>query len=315
MGQAEALPVIELPSFSLVLETENLANADISDFCDSLTSITNQDIFHTHIPKVLLIDSGDLSQEKLKQIQEKCPWIVVHQVPSDTSYYKAKMIGAELVIAEIIVYCDSDCIYEKNWLRNLLTPFVLDSNIQVVAGETTVRGWGPYGTAMALTYIFPQYSGQKNLTKTSQYFLNNVAFRRNFLLKYPIPVELPLYRGNCVIHAQNILSNGYSLWRQPLARATHAPPNGLSHFFQRFFLIGCDYYWQKNLLARGKVPGNYQESISGFKGKLQVFFDRLGKMLSYNPLHLIYLPFAIPIAITAVFLIFVGYIVARFKNS
>ncbi|GAA6614619.1 glycosyltransferase [Scytonema sp. NUACC26] len=314
MGQAEALFVTELPRFSLVLETENLANTNITDFCNSLNSLTNQDVFHTHIPKVLLIDSGDISLEKLKQIQEKCPWIIVHQVPVNTNYYKAKMIGAALVTGEIVVYCDSDCIYEKTWLRNLITPFVMDRNIQVVAGETTVRGRGPYGTAMALTYIFPQYSGQKSLTKTSQYFLNNVAFRRDFLLQYPIPIELPLYRGNCVIHAQNIRSDGYSIWRQPLARATHAPPNGLSHFFQRFLLIGRDYYWQEKLLAQGKSQGNYQESISGFQGKLQVFFDRGGKMLSYNLLHLIYLPFAIPIAMTAVFLIFVGYISARFRR-
>ncbi|KAF3890373.1 MULTISPECIES: glycosyltransferase family 2 protein [Nostocales] len=315
MGQAEALSVRELPSFSIVLETENLANSSIKDFCYSLTSLINQDISPTHSNEVLLIDSSDIPPAKLKQMQEKYPWITVHQAPLETSYYKAKMLGASLATGDVVVYCDSDCIYEKNWLRNILTPFTQDNNIQVVAGETTVRGWGPYGTAMALTYIFPQYSGQKDLTKTSQYFLNNVAFRRDFLLKYPIPLELPLYRGNCVIHAQNIRSNGYSIWRQPLARASHAPPNGLSHFFQRFLLIGHDYYWQENLLAQSKSQGNYQESLSGLQGKLQVFFDRIGKMLSHNPLHIIYLPLALPIAITAVVLIFIGYIVARFRHS
>ncbi|KYC41431.1 glycosyl transferase family 2 [Scytonema hofmannii PCC 7110] len=313
MGQAEALSVTQLPSFSIVLETENLANTDLNGFYNSLTSLTNQDISFTHIHQVLLIDSGDVPPAKLKQLQENCPWITVHQAPSETSYYKAKMLGVAIATGDVVVYCDSDCVYEKNWLRNLLTPFTQDNNIQVVAGETTVRGWGPYGTAMALTYIFPQYSGQKNLTKTTQYFLNNVAFRRDFLLKYPIPIDLPLYRGNCVIHAQNIRSNGYFIWRQPQARASHAPPNGLYHFCWRFLLIGHDYYWQKYLLARVKSEENYQEPISGFKGKLQVFFDRIGKMLSHNPHHLIYLPFAVPIALTAVFLIFVGYLLTHLK--
>lgn len=311
MGQAEVSSVAQLCSFSIVLETENLADANLNAFFDSLASLENQDISPTFANEVLLIDSGDVPPANLEKLQGKYPWITVHQAALGTSYYKAKMVGAALATGDIVVYCDSDCIYEKHWLRNLLTPFTQDNNIQIVAGETTTRGRGPYGTAMALTYIFPQFSGQKNLTKTCQYFLNNVAFRRDFLLKYPIPTDLPLYRGNCVIHAQNIRSLGYSIWRQPQARATHAPPNGLSHFFWRFLLIGHDYYWQKSLLEQAKSKGNYQEPISGFKGKLQIFCERLGKMFSYNLSHLIYLPFAIPIIITAAFLIFMGYAVTR----
>ncbi|WNC31854.1 MULTISPECIES: hypothetical protein [unclassified Thermosynechococcus] len=62
------------------------------------------------------------------------------------------------------------------------------------------------------------------------YFLNNVAFRRQFLLDHPIPTELSLYRGNCLIHAHTLLQQGECIWRQPQARASHAPPNGLWHF-------------------------------------------------------------------------------------
>ncbi|HIK34962.1 MULTISPECIES: hypothetical protein [unclassified Thermosynechococcus] len=42
------------------------------------------------------------------------------------------------------------------------------------------------------------------------YFL----FRRQFLLDHPIPTELPLYRGNCVIHAHTLLHQGKRIWRQ-----------------------------------------------------------------------------------------------------
>jgi glycosyltransferase involved in cell wall biosynthesis len=302
-----------LPSFSLVLETENLANADLQDLSHSLASLKNQEIPPTYAKEVLLINSGDVPFAKLELLRETYPWITVYQAPSETDYYQAKMIGVMQASGDIVVYCDSDCIYEKTWLRNILTPFKLSEKIQVVAGETKVRGRGPYGTAMALAYIFPQYSGENTLTETSQYFLNNVAFRRDFLLHYPIPTELPLYRGNCVIHAQNIRSIGHTIWKQPQARATHAPPNGLSHFFWRFLLIGHDYYWQEYLLSQAKIQGRYRNPNSGFKGKLKILFERINKMVADKRLHLFYLPFAFPIAAIASTLILVGYIITRLQ--
>ncbi len=304
-------PQNQLPSFSIVLETENLANADINKLSHSLNSLENQDLSPIQANEVLLIDSGDVPPQKLKLLCQKYPWIKVYQAPSQIGYYQAKMLGANTVTGEIVVYCDCDCIYESNWLRNLLLPFTQNDEIQIVAGETTTLARGIYGTAMALTYIFPQYSKHKILKPTSQYFLNNVAFRRQFLLQYPIPTELVLYRGNCVIHAHKLRSLGYTIWRQPQARATHAPPSGLSHFFWRFLLIGHDYYWQNRLL--GKSQQQDCESLANWQGKLRIFWERISAMFADKPSHVIYFPLAIPIVITAVILIFTGYVITLFQ--
>jgi hypothetical protein len=233
------------------------------------------------------------------------------------------MLGAQLATGDIVVYCDSDCIYEPHWLRTILMTFQQHPEIAIVAGETTTRGVGPYGTAMALTYIFPQYSGDTQLTPTSQYYLNNVAFRRNVLLTHPIPVELPLYRGNCVIHAYDLHQSGNRIWKQPQARATHAPPNGLSHFFWRFLLIGHDYYWQQRLLKQSKQahqisapsPANPDLTMSRFTTKLQTFGDRITKMVQNDPRHAFFLPLAIPAATTSVLLILLGYLVTSLKPN
>jgi glycosyltransferase involved in cell wall biosynthesis len=305
----------QLPSFSLILETENLANADLKGLFKSLETLANQDISPTCANEVLLIDSGDTPTHILEHLCEQYPWIKVHHTQLATGYYKAKMLGAELVTGEIVVYFDSDCIYQPNWLRSILTAFTAGEDIQIVAGETMTLSKGAYGTAMALTYIFPQHSGHKTLTPTSQYFLNNVAFRREFLLSNPIPTDLPLYRGNCVIHARNLQNAGYIIWNQSQARATHAPPNGLSHFFWRFLLIGHDYYWQNRLLAKAKSVAQTRDldPMTSFKGKLEVFSDRVKKMWANNPRQFIYLPLAIPIVISALALIFTGYVITVFQ--
>ncbi|MDX2241871.1 MAG: glycosyltransferase family 2 protein [Leptolyngbyaceae cyanobacterium bins.302] len=331
----------QLPTFSIILETENLANADLEGLVTSLASLVNQDVSPIAANEVLLIDSGDAPPELLGQLCDRYPWIKIHPVPTSTGYYKAKMLGASLATGEIVVYADSDCIYELHWLRTILTTFAQNPAIQIVAGETTTRGQGAYGTAMALTYIFPQYSGKTELEPTSQYFLNNVAFRREFLLQNPIPTELPLYRGNCVIHIENLKQAGHTIWLNPNARATHAPPDGLAHFFWRFLLIGHDYFWQKELV---KVDGRWQRgvgepgsrgvraqtdkpqpsvlspqppdrdpTVSGFSEKLKVGRDRLQRLFINNPRHMLYFPLAIPIMLASVLLIYGGYWITRFK--
>lgn len=319
MQSVNIAPTENLPSFSLVLETENLANADLDGLAQSLASLGLQDLPLTAANEVLMVDSGSTPAQLLKQLCDRYPWLTVHQAPPTMGYYKAKMLGAALATGKVVVYCDSDCTYESGWLRSLLLPFTQDHDVQLVAGETTTRGAGFYGTAMALTYIFPQYSGERSLAPTTQYFLNNVAFRREFLLENPIPDVLPLYRGNCVIHAKRLQQHGYTIWRQPQARATHAPPSNLSHFFWRFLLIGHDYYWQQQLTAQLKRETQKPEAtqatpddrdpMSGFKSKLDIFFDRIRKMVRHDRRHLLYLPFSVPIAIVSVLLIFAGYVI------
>jgi glycosyltransferase involved in cell wall biosynthesis len=322
-------PTPQLPTFSIVLETENLANADLEGLVNSLASLVSQDVSPEQANEVLLIDSGDAPPQLLRQLCDRYSWIKIHAAPPNTGYYKAKMLGAQLATGNIIVYADSDCVYESHWLRTILETFINNDDIQLVAGETTTRGLGPYGTAIALTYIFPQYSGKTDLAPTSQYFLNNVAFRRSFLLENPIPVELPLYRGNCVVHVQNLKQAGHTIWLNPNARATHAPPDGLAHFFWRFLLIGHDYYWQKRLLDEQTIrpsaastqpqstnsAADRDPTASGFAEKVQIGRDRISRLFTNNPWHALYFPFAVPIMLAATGLIYAGYQITRFNPS
>ncbi len=303
---------MSFPCFSLILETENLETADIKGLQISIASLAQQEAIG-HANEVLLIDSGNTPIELLTELQEIYPWLIVKTASPDTEYYASKMLGLEWTTGDIVVYYDSDCIYNSNWLTKILGSFD-DLDIQIVGGETTTNGVGFYGTAMALCYIFPQYSNLTNLIPVNQYFLNNVAFRRSVLKTVPIPVGLPLYRGNCVLHAQQLQANGYVIWRQPLARSLHAPPNGFKHWMQRFLLIGYDWYWQKQLISplanRPPAPnsgrGSDDPTISN-QSKLAIGFDRISKMIQRDRRHAFYLPFCLPIVLLSVLLIAIGY--------
>jgi Glycosyl transferase family 2 len=321
------------PSFSLILETENLETADIQGLQRSIASLAQQAPID-QANEVLLIDSGNTPPNLLTQLQEIYPWLTVKTAPPNTEYYASKMLGLDWTTGDIVVYYDSDCVYDRNWLPILLASFE-KPEIQVVGGETTTDGVGFYGTAMALCYIFPQYSGLTNLMPAKQYFLNNVAFRRSLLEAIPIPTGLPLYRGNCVLHAQQLQAAGYTIWRQPQARSLHAPPNGFKHYWQRFLLIGHDWYWQKRLTdgppapnsggaepksliqsppelgdlgggSPGAVAGSDDPTISS-QSKLSIGLDRISKMIQRDRRHALYLPFCLPIVLFSVLLIAIGY--------
>jgi glycosyltransferase involved in cell wall biosynthesis len=308
----------KLPSFSIIIETENLASAELEGLYRSLDSIAFQDVYPKLAKEVLILESGDVPQEMMEHLCNKYPWLTMRRIAADVNYYAAKMKGVSLTTGEVIILADSDCIYQQNWLNNLLTPFAEDSNVNVVAGETTTSAKGAYGLAIALTYIFPRFSRNQNLEKSHYYFCNNVAFRRSFLLERPIPVDLPLYRGNCVIHANSFIKQGETIWKQPKSRACHAAPNGGKHFFWRFLLLGYDallIYRLKQTEQKTFFQPIRDLFVSLALGlfKVMVAIKRLVELAIEQPRYLLNLPIAIFIALSSLFLFFVGLIIGYFR--
>lgn len=312
----------ELPSFSIIIETENLSSAEIDGLFRCLKTLAEQDISPTLANEVLIVESGDVPAELIARIQSNYPWIQFRKIESDIGYYEAKMKGVALTTGEVIVLCDSDCTYEPIWLRNLLSPFANNPEIEVVAGETTTPAYGAYGVAIALSYIFPRFSRTEALAPASSYFCNNVAFRRSFLMQHPIPSDLPIYRGNCTLHARNLSAQGYTIWRQPLSRATHAAPNGLAHFFWRFLLLGYDALAVERVNNSPEIKRQTVKPLQDLISCLSIDFNKFKELakrfytvFAEDIRRLLYLPLALPIAIAALVLYFTGLVIAYFRPN
>lgn len=301
-----------LPSFSIIIETENLSTADLDGLIDCLNSLERQDIAPNQANEVILINSGDVPQELINQIHEQFPWTTPHRVDLELNYYDSKMHGVKLATGDVILFADSDCCYQNGWLRAMLTPFRDDSTVNIVGGETAMAIVNAYSLAMAMTYIFPPFSRKKDLYQANGYFCNNVAFRREFLLDHPIPSKLPIYRGNCSAHSVGLQELGQTIWRQPQARATHAPPENLFHFFWRFLLMGSDDLLMgknsKEINPMGKISSTHLLT-NRFKKALR----RGRTILREKPARLAYLPLGLPIAFASLFLICVGFLVASLR--
>lgn len=326
-------------SFSIIIETENLASADLPGLFRGLDALQSQSLSPLQAEEVILVETGDVPPDLLARICEEYPWVSTRRIDPELEYYQAKMRGVELTTGEVIVLFDSDCLYNAEWLASLLAPFARD-DVQMVAGETSLKVTGPYGLAMALTYIFPRYTRRDyqavnpttDIQPTGGYFCNNVAFKRSLLTHFPIPGNLPLYRGNCVIHAHQLAANQHTIWQQPKSRAFHAPPNGLSHFVSRFFMLGYDALCVSRFAAdpisqnpKAKVSSDTPAPLRPLRdfavagmllaNKLKVAAQRTVLVLKEDIRYALYLPLAVPIVFASLALYVVGLSVAYLRPA
>jgi hypothetical protein len=121
----------------------------------------------------------------------------------------------------------------------MLAPFRERDDVHIVAGETTTPIRGPYGLAMALTFVFPRFSRDRALVPSRTYWANNVAVRRRLLEQVPIPDQFPVFRGQNIIHSARLAELGHIIWRNPGARVLHVLPTR-RELPRRFFQLGQD---------------------------------------------------------------------------
>ncbi len=329
------------PPFSIIVETENLLTASVEEFRVALSSLINQDIPLTSAKEVILLCGNNVSDEISKEITTTNPWIKTVQIPDSLGYYEVKSYGSQIATGDILVYADLDCQYDPCWLRSLLESFTTNEGIDIVAGETVIAVKNPYSMALAVNYMLHRQKTQQQLHSSSYpiYYINNVAFKREVLLKYPIPERLPIFRGSCSIHARILKQNGHTIWKQPLAKAIHATPNSLTNYLWRFLLMGHDNYWldilydqikkQKLQLSAtsstSKVDATPKSDNSDKKFKPKPLHFRVANKLNYilsqtkiylqdAPHTSIYLPLALPIIFLSQLLMLLGRLITKYNS-
>jgi hypothetical protein len=107
------------------------------------------------------------------------------------------------------------------------------------------------------------------------------------------------------LHAAALLAGGYTIRRQPAARARHASPNGLHHFIWRFLLLGYDGVVVPRLIARevrrthvGREQRRRTFNLLRF-WTVQAATKLVGE-LRRQPSRIVSLPLAAPVIVAAV---------------
>ncbi|HBB34076.1 MAG TPA: glycosyl transferase family 2 [Cyanobacteria bacterium UBA8803] len=256
-------------SFTLIVETENLASCDPCEIEHLFDSLLKQTQKITEANEVIIGDNGLMPSDILARIEELIPNLKRIELKRKLNYYQAKNFLANSATGEIVIFCDSDCIYTPEWLENIIESFKIKPDANVIGGETVIDIKDAYTLAMGLNYMLHRQSSALELTETKFYFLNNAAFRREFFCQNPIPDHLKIFRGNCSVHSRWMRNQGVKIWRNAKARAYHLPPQNLRYYFLRFLLMGHDNYWLDRFLTvplEAKV--NQEEKVEKSRSEL-----------------------------------------------
>lgn len=301
-------------SFSIAIEAANLEHGGIDGLRACLESLAAQRVSPHDAREVVLVETGEITPDEAAALRADYPWLRIERAGGDLGYVGMKLHGAGGTTSDVVVFCDSDCRYEPAWLGSMLAPFE-QPDTQVVAGETSTPIRGPRELAIALTFIFPRFSHERQLADSPIYWANNVAMRRDLLRRLPIPDTRALDRGQNIPHSMAIAALGHTIWRQPLARAWHlAPPRG--ELRRRFMRLGGDSVRvvQVTRELRGPYRGEMAPDRLGGT-RLQKLGRRARTVFAENPRYLVHLPAAIPIMGFLAACFYAGRLAARFSPS
>lgn len=252
-----------LPSFSVVVETFNLSAAEQRVLIECLDALAEDRPSARDAEEVVLVENGHMPDFLTDEVAERYPWAdIIHADPA-TGYYGSKNVGAAECTDDVVVLLDSDCVTLPGTLEAHRRPFAEDPDVAVVTGQTSVRRDSPYSLAIALSWIFPPHEEFERAKSQRGYNANCVAFSRDVLESIRIPTDLPLSRGNCLVHAKKLSDHGFDVLVAGSARAYHAPPEPGGEFVRRWFQLARDGLTGKRLQSESGGPPRLRAVPSG----------------------------------------------------
>lgn len=134
--QAKAVSDNELPTCLVIVPAYNEGNL----VYHTLLSVAQSD-YPSHKLEILAIDDGSKDDtwdwmKKAKAVLGNR--VILHQQPKNMGKRHALYYGFKNAISEVVVTIDSDSIIEKDTLKNLVSPFVINKKCGAVAGNVKV---------------------------------------------------------------------------------------------------------------------------------------------------------------------------------
>ena len=226
------------PDVSVIVEWDNTAFAGSARAAQALAGLAREAAASSRRLEILLCH-GDHDAPALPPagggLPDGCRML---HLPGGR-YYELKNHGVTAAKGALVAFLDSDAIPEPGWLNALLEPFA-DPAVQAVAGHTHLETDTLWSKAFALWWFFPLRGGPEPLTPVTQFFANNVAFRRPTILAHPFRVRDGTSRGACVEQAAALGRAGITIWKTTRARVAHPAPRGWRHFALRALAQGRD---------------------------------------------------------------------------
>lgn len=164
--------------------------------------------------EILLVLDGSVGEETIAELGRRFPHVRLVR-DAAPSYFVEKNAGAAAARGEIVALLDGDCIPDDDWLASLVAP--LAAGADVVSGKTRYRG----DSLVARTFSVPDFGNVLDEQgSASGIMLNNVAFRRELILRHPLDARIRR-NGGCFLLYHQLRAAGARMLFEPRAVVWH----------------------------------------------------------------------------------------------
>jgi glycosyl transferase family 2 len=284
------------PSLSVVVELDNVLHGEVDRAQTMLTRLLDQireNRLEPHVEVLVMYDETAIRPRDAEQIvatvARENPFVQLHAT-SGLRYFSLKNEGGRRTTGEILVFVDSDCLPEANWLRQLIEPFD-KPEVSVVTGNSYIDRDTFYAKTFAAGWYFPPRQPDGPLVTVATTFANTLAMRRHIFEKYPFPEVTSLYMGQGVTWNRTLAANDVPIFLNPKARVAHPPPV----FLRSAIVNGYDTAQRTRQPGESKLQG-LKQTYWGFRLHIGLMFRRI--TLGYRDVGLprAAVPFAIILA-------------------
>lgn len=238
----------EWPSVSIIVPVLNREKS-IGPCLQSLIELDYPDF------EIIIVDNG--SVDNTRKIIANYPVKLLYE--KQIGAYLARNRGIDAARGEIIAFTDSDCVADKNWLRNLARNF-RSNNTGGVGGNLLPFSPRTITEAFLALGRLRIYHSKRisQIGKQGNRFLShalgsaNMSFRKSVLVSVKgFNPRLPDFGGDYDL-TWRVKRAGYEIIYDPEALVHHHMRNSISKMLKQFYTFGREL---PGLLA--EQPGNY----------------------------------------------------------
>jgi Glycosyl transferase family 2 len=285
------------PYLSVIVELDNVLHGEAARAQTMFARLLEQIRENELVPRVeilVMYDETAIPTTAVHRIVDSmtagdCPTVEL-VATQGLGYFPLKNEGGRRAKGDILLFMDSDCLPEPEWLRELLGAF-RRPEVDVATGNSYTDRDTFYSKIFAASWYFPARLPDGPIVQTRVTMANNLAMRRHIFERYPFPYVPLQHMGQSVTWSHTLAENHVSIFLNPRARVAHPPP---------VFLRSAIVNGRDTALRTGKPGESRLQSLKvvcwSFQGNLRETLRRMRLRYREVGLPRVALPLAIAVA-------------------